>query len=86
MNSPFSSSSFDAQNPQVREQMFRALIEHSNDVVTVIADDGAMQFKSASAHKSLGYAPEELIGQSAFGFLHPDDCDAVRAYLGRAFN
>ena len=85
MNSPFSSSSFDAQNPQVRERMFRALIEYSNDVVTVIADDGTMQFKSASAHKSLGYAPEELIGQSAFDFLHPDDCDAVRAYLGRAF-
>ena len=85
MNSSSFAAAFDIQNPQIRDSMFRALIEHSHDMVTVLTAEGIMLFKSAASQNTLGYEGEELNGQSAFDFLHPDDCDAVRAYMQRVF-
>ncbi len=79
------SSAFDIQDPQIREAMFRALIEHSDEMVTVLATDGTMLFKSASAQKAMGYDSDELSGQNAFNFIHPEDFDNVRIFMQLAF-
>ena len=55
------------------EEHFRALIENSSDLVAVIDGAGVFQFQSPSSDAILGYRPEELIGRSAFDFIHPDD-------------
>ncbi len=56
-----------------REDYFRALIEHSNDVVFVMDADGAFRYASPSFPHLLGYTPEEMRGKRALDFVHPDD-------------
>ncbi len=61
------------------ETRFRTLIENSFDIVTVLGPDGRIRYQSPSIHRLLGYDPDELVGQSAFDLVHPDDVSAVRA-------
>lgn len=60
------------------EQYFRALIEHSTNAVATLTADGTILYKSPAALHILGYRAEEMIGQNAFTFLHPDDMPASR--------
>ncbi len=62
---------------QQREAHFRALIEHSSDVITVLNPDGTIRFESPSIERLLGYAQHELNGRSAFEFVHHEDLPAV---------
>ncbi len=55
------------------EEHFRALIENSSDLIAVLDAKGIMQFQSPSSQRILGYLPEELVGKSAFDFVHPAD-------------
>ncbi len=54
------------------ERRFRALIEHAYDVVLLTSAEGTILYASPSVQGMLGYAPEELIGRSAFDLVHPD--------------
>ena len=58
-----------------REQAdrFEALVEHSSDIVTVVETDGTITYESPSIERVLGYTPEELLGENAFEYVHPDD-------------
>lgn len=57
---------------------FEALIEHSNDLLTVINPDGSIRYQSPSVDHVLGYEPDDLRDESLFDFLHPDDQSEVR--------
>jgi PAS domain S-box-containing protein len=59
------------------EAHFRALIEHSSDIITVLGVDGTIQFESPSFERLLGYRQHELDGRIAFEFVHPDDLPSV---------
>jgi len=61
-----------------REKYFRALTEHALDILTVVDRDGVIRYKSASLKSVLGYEPEEMIGQSVFNHVHPDDLARAR--------
>ncbi|HET8851398.1 MAG TPA: PAS domain-containing sensor histidine kinase, partial [Ktedonobacteraceae bacterium] len=63
------------------EQLFRALIEHSPDAITLIAADGTITYASPSIAHITGYAPEEIVGMNSFALLHPDDQGCQRAQL-----
>ena len=52
---------------------FRSLIENASDIITILEADGRIRYESPSLERILGYKPEELIGRSAFEFIHPDD-------------
>jgi PAS domain S-box-containing protein len=65
------------------EIYFRRLIENAMDVVTVLNPDGTIRYESPSVKRVLGYEPEELIGQNAFEYLHPDDAETVRKEFER---
>ncbi len=56
---------------------YRALVEHSSDLVTVLDTDGDFQFISSASSTILGYGPEELDGTSAFEYVHPEDQNTV---------
>ena len=62
---------------QQREMHFRALIEHSSDIITVLDPDGAIRFESPSFERLLGYAQHELDGRIAFEFVHHEDLPIV---------
>ena len=55
------------------ERYYRSLIENSYDGITVLDQDGSMRYCSPSFARMTGHSPEELIGMSAFDFIHPDD-------------
>ncbi len=59
------------------EAFFRALIENSTDVITVIGADGRILFQSRSAEAELGFASAEMVGRNALDFIHPDDAGQV---------
>jgi len=62
---------------QQREAHFRALIEHSSDIITVLDLDGTIRFESPSFERLLGYAQHELDGRIAFEFVHREDLSVV---------
>ncbi len=63
------------------EEQLRPLIENATDVVTVLNRDGTRRYVSPAIERSLGYKPEELVGQNAFDLVHPDDLpDLQRAF------
>ena len=63
------------------EQLFRALIEHSTDAITLITPDGTITYASPSIAHVTGYAPEELVRMNSFALVHPDDREKLREQL-----
>jgi diguanylate cyclase (GGDEF)-like protein/PAS domain S-box-containing protein len=65
------------------DRAFRALLEHSTDVVTIIEPDGRWRWSSAAARRILGYSDPAEVGENdVFGLIHPDDVETARATLG----
>jgi len=60
-----------------REKYFRALTEHSLDILTILNSEGLFLYNSPSIKRVLGYEPHTLAGQSAFALVHPDDLTRV---------
>ncbi len=61
----------------VQREGFQRLIENVLDIITVLNGDGIIRYESSSIERVLGYEPDELIGESFFEFIHPDDVLAV---------
>ncbi|MBI3966408.1 MAG: PAS domain S-box protein [Chloroflexi bacterium] len=64
-----------------RDRGFRALIEHSSDLIAVVDAQGTIVYASPSTAPILGYSDAELVGRSAFEFIHPDDQEHTKAAL-----
>ena len=60
------------------ERGFRALIEHSSDVIILANAEGIVTYVSSSLTSALGYTPEEFIGLSSLVLIHPDDLPALQ--------
>ncbi len=58
---------------QRKEEYSRSLIENSSDIIGILDREGTILYQSPSIEKVLGYKPEELVGQSGFDLVHPDD-------------
>ncbi len=65
------------------EERFDYLIQNLSDVISIVAVDGTMLYHSPSLERVAGYKPGEVLGQTFFAFIHPDDQLAVRAALER---
>ncbi len=63
------------------EARFRALVQHSSDLVVVLDADARLSYVSPAARHLLGTAPEHLVGRDVFAIIHPDDRAAARARL-----
>ena len=58
-------------------ERFRALVQNSSDVITLLEVDGTILYESPSVERVLGYRPEELLGENAFAHVHPEDLERV---------
>ncbi|MBW4679473.1 MAG: PAS domain S-box protein [Microcoleus vaginatus WJT46-NPBG5] len=63
------------------EARFRALVQNSSDLITILEADGTIRFNSPALEQILGYRSAEQIGQNVFELIHPDDEPAVRSLL-----
>jgi diguanylate cyclase (GGDEF)-like protein/PAS domain S-box-containing protein len=60
------------------EARFRALVQHSQDLIAIVDARGRFTYASPSYARILGYDPTELIGCAALELVHPDDRVCVR--------
>jgi two-component system, cell cycle sensor histidine kinase and response regulator CckA len=59
------------------------LLECGQDFVAVLGKDGTIQYVTSAVSRVLGYAPEELIGESVERILHPSDLQQARREIQR---
>ncbi len=63
------------------EQYFRSLIENASDLVSILDEDGTVQYSSPAMERMLGWDPASRKGRPAFDVVHPEDLPRV----GEAF-
>jgi diguanylate cyclase (GGDEF)-like protein/PAS domain S-box-containing protein len=68
---------------EASERRFRALIENSTDMITMIDPTGRVLYDSPSSARLLGWRAEERVGSNGFDVVHPDDLERVSEVLGR---
>jgi two-component system sensor histidine kinase/response regulator len=66
------------------EAHFRSLIENVSDAIMKLDRQGTVLYASPSSENLVGYTPEELVGKSVFGVVHPDDQPRTRDSLDHA--
>ncbi len=66
------------------ERRFRSLVQNASDIVTVLGSDGTVRYQSPAIERTLGYRPEELVGENALAYVHPDDREEIRSVLSEA--
>lgn len=66
----------------VSAALFRALTQHSRDIISLLDTEGRLVFNSAAAERISGFTLGELAGIDTFELIHPDDRDEVRRVFG----
>jgi diguanylate cyclase (GGDEF)-like protein/PAS domain S-box-containing protein len=57
---------------------FEVLADTLGELVSRHTPDGVYTYASGSSSAIFGFSPDELIGESGYDFVHPDDVDDVR--------
>ncbi len=65
------------------EARWRSLVQHGNDLISVLDAKGRFTYASPSARTILEREPEDLIGTDALSLLHPDDAGPAAEALYR---
>ena len=61
-----------------RERRFQALVEESDDIVSVLDADGRVQYQSPSVERVLGHDQAATAGDLAWEYVHPDDRETIK--------
>lgn len=64
------------------ERRFRALIENSDDIISLHDKDGKILYATPAISRILGYGVEENMNKSTFDLIHPDDHATTLHKLG----
>ncbi|MDD5142589.1 PAS domain S-box protein [Methanoregula sp.] len=65
------------QEQRMNEEKSRFIAEHSVDIIHRLDPDCVLLYTSPSVTTLLGYEPEEVLGKSVLGMIHPDDLPGV---------
>ncbi|MFW5658561.1 MAG: PAS domain S-box protein [Bacteroidota bacterium] len=63
----------ETQKVEETEGRFKALIQNSLDLITIVDAKGEITYQSPSSERVLGFPPEDIVGQSIFELLHGED-------------
>jgi diguanylate cyclase (GGDEF)-like protein/PAS domain S-box-containing protein len=71
------------ETPDIAAQLahYRLMVENVADVIVRLDASRRRTYVSPASRDMLGYAPEEMVGGTAFGLVHPDDRDKALAVL-----
>lgn len=65
-------------------EVLRQVLAASRDVICLVdAEDGTTLYSSPSCLELIGYAVEEVVGRSAYAYVHEDDVTAVQEAMVR---
>lgn len=67
------------QRINAQNEWYRTVATHGFDLVALLSEDRRYTYVGGTKVRVLGYQSEELVGQSAFDFIHPEDLAAVQA-------
>lgn len=68
------------------EEKFSAIIDGLSDIVSFLNAEGKYEYVTPSFTKKLGYHRDEVIGKSAFDFIHLDDLELVKNEFFKSLN
>lgn len=63
------------------EERYRLMELNSPDLTLVLSPDGQVEYVSPQSERIVGYPPEEFIGKSSYGHIHPEDRERVRSCI-----
>ncbi|MCB0193404.1 MAG: PAS domain S-box protein [Anaerolineae bacterium] len=63
------------------DEKFQIMVEKSSDLFGLISGDGYVRYVSPSIKTIMGYSPEDVIGRTAFEFIHPDEYPSLQEKL-----
>jgi PAS domain S-box-containing protein len=69
----------DRHRRQVELGRYEKIVEHLDDVATIIDEDGVIRYVSPAVERVLGYEPDELVGQDGFSYQPPETTEQVAA-------
>ena len=55
------------------EARFSALVQNAPDMITILDAEGVIRYMSPTTLVTLGYGPDELVGENVFAMIHPND-------------
>lgn len=64
-----------------KERELQRTLDVSPDIIATLGPDGIFASMNPASRATLEYEPEELVGESYLGLVHPDDRDAVARWL-----
>ncbi|MFC1838624.1 PAS domain S-box protein [Thermodesulfobacteriota bacterium] len=62
----------------ISEERYREIVENSDDFITKVDGNGKFTYVNPKAAKILGLPQNDIIGMSAFDFVHPDEREKVK--------
>ncbi len=60
------------------EERYRFLVQNSNDIVSIVDENGIVNYVSPSVEFIAGYKPDKLEGKNCLYPVHPDDQTKIR--------
>ncbi|MCC6699519.1 MAG: PAS domain S-box protein [Candidatus Hydrogenedentes bacterium] len=67
-----------AEQPLQLRDAFQSMVEHSQDIMAVIDEEGRITYVTPSVHRVLGYRTEDLVGNASSEYVHPEDLPALQ--------
>lgn len=63
------------------EEQYRLIAENATDMITRHDLEGIYNYVSNSSYTLIGYSPDDMLGKSAYDFLHPEDAVKINEGL-----
>ena len=63
---------------ETSEERYRLLADNGADLVMLLSPDHTIRWASPSASELFGWSPQELLGENATHYVHPDDLATLR--------
>jgi PAS domain S-box-containing protein len=60
------------------DEVFRNIAENSSDMISVVDPEGQIEYVSPSIENIFGFTQEEVIGDNAFDYYHPQDYQKLK--------
>lgn len=58
---------------KLSDDLSRLVVEHTEDILTIRDADGRIRYTNPSFQRVMGYKQEEMIGETGFDLIHPED-------------